>query len=230
MKSIIVTGASGNLGKSVVTTLHEEGYRVLATFGSNRESGVFDHLANVKTDIVNVLEENNVLQYLAENADFSIHAAVLLVGGFAKGTIEETNVATLDKMYRLNFISAFNIVKPLLTQFEQQGSGQFIFIGARPPLEIAESIDVFAYTMSKTLLFKLADYVNEYGKEKNIKATVLVPTTIDTPQTRQTAAPNTDFSKWITPDVIAQKIAHLVSDTEGGTLKGKIIKLSNNKM
>jgi NAD(P)-dependent dehydrogenase (short-subunit alcohol dehydrogenase family) len=216
MKSIIVTGASGNLGKSVVTTLHEEGYRVLATFGSNRESGVFDHLAHVKTDIVNVLEENNVLQYLANNADFPIHAAVLLVGGFAKGTIEETDVATLDKMYRLNFISAFNIVKPLLASFEQQGGGQFIFIGARPPLEI--------------LLFKLADYVNEYGKEKNIKATVLVPTTIDTPQTRQTAAPNTDFSKWITPDVIAQKIAHLVSDTEGGTLKGKIIKLSNNKM
>lgn len=227
MKSIIVTGASGNLGKSVVTTLHAAGYRVLATFGSNREAGVFDHLVHVKTDIVNVLEESNVRQYLANNADFAIHAAVLLVGGFAKGTIEETNAATLDKMYHLNFISAFNIVKPLLAQFEQKGGGQFIFIGARPPIEIELSKDVFAYTMSKTLLFKLADYVNEYGKEKNIKATVLVPSSIDTPQTRHTAAPDTDFSKWVTPDVIAQKIAELVSDTEGAS-KERILKLYNN--
>jgi NAD(P)-dependent dehydrogenase (short-subunit alcohol dehydrogenase family) len=227
MKSIIVTGASGNLGKSVVSTLHQEGYHVLATFGSNRELGVFEHLPNVKSDIVNVLEESTVHQYLTDNASCSITAAVLLVGGFAKGTIEETDVATLDKMYQLNFMSAFNFVKPLLAQFEQQGGGQFIFIGARSPLEMAESKEVFAYTMSKALVFKLADYVNAYGKEKNIKATILVPITIDTPQTRQTASPNTDFSKWVTPDFIAQKIAHLVSDTEGGDREERILKLYN---
>lgn len=229
LKTILVTGASGNLGKSVVTTLHDKGYAVLATFGSNREAGVFDHLPNVKSDIVNVLEANNVNQYLEDNSFAPIHAVVLLVGGFAKGTIQETDAAQLDKMYQLNFISAYNFVKPLLAQFEQQGGGQFIFIGARPALEMAESKDAFAYTMSKSLIFKLADYVNEYGKTKNIKANIVVPSTIDTPQSRQ-AMPDADYSQWVTPDFIAQKIAQLMSDTEGGNSEERILKLYNNNM
>jgi NAD(P)-dependent dehydrogenase (short-subunit alcohol dehydrogenase family) len=229
MKKILVTGASGNLGKSVVMALHDAGHSILATFGSNREAGVFDHFPNVKADIVNILDGTVVQQYLVENSEMPIEAAVLLVGGFAKGTLQASDAATLDKMYQLNFLSAYNVVKPLLAAFEKQGGGQFIFIGARPVLETAESIDVFAYTMSKTLLFKLADYVNEYGKEKHITATVLVPSAIDTPQTRQSASPDTDFSKWVTPDVIAQKIADLLSDTEG-VQKERIFKLYNNNI
>jgi short-subunit dehydrogenase len=229
MKTILVTGASGNLGKSVVTALHDNGNAILATFGSNRESGVFDHLPRVKADIVNVLEESNVNQYLEDNASSPIHAAVLLVGGFTKGNIAESDAETISKMYQLNFISVYNFVKPLLARFEQQAGGQFIFIGARPVLETAESINAFAYTMSKSLVFKLAEYVNEYGKTKNIKAHILVPSTLDTPQSRQ-AMPDTDYSQWVTPDYIAQKIAHLVSDTEGGNGEERIIKLYNNNM
>ncbi len=229
MKKVLVTGSSGNLGKSVVTALHDIGYDVLATFGSNRESGVFDHLPRVKADIVNVLEDSNVNQYLADNASSPIYAAVLLVGGFTKGNIMESDTETLAKMYQLNFISAYNFVKPLLARFEQQGGGQFVLIGARPALEIAESINAFAYTMSKSLIFKLADYVNEYGKTKNIKANILVPSTIDTPQSRQ-AMPDADYSQWVTPDFIAQKIAQLVSDTEGSNSEERILKLYNNNM
>lgn len=229
MKKVLVTGSSGNLGKSVVTALHDIGYDVLATFGSNRESGVFDHLPRVKADIVNVLEESNVNQYLADNASSPIYAAVLLVGGFTKGNIMESDAETLAKMYQLNFISAYNFVKPLLARFEQQGGGQFVLIGARPALEIAESVNAFAYTMSKSLIFKLADYVNEYGKTKNIKANILVPSTIDTPQSRQ-AMPDADYSQWVTPDFIAQKIAQLVSDTEGSNSEERILKLYNNNM
>ncbi len=229
MKKVLVTGSSGNLGKCVVTALHDIGYDVLATFGSNRESGVFDHLPRVKADIVNVLEESNVNQYLADNASSPIYAAVLLVGGFTKGNIMESDAETLAKMYQLNFISAYNFVKPLLARFEQQGGGQFVLIGARPALEIAESVNAFAYTMSKSLIFKLADYVNEYGKTKNIKANILVPSTIDTPQSRQ-AMPDADYSQWVTPDFIAQKIAQLVSDTEGSNSEERILKLYNNNM
>lgn len=227
MKKILVTGASGNLGKSVVMALHNAGHTVLATFGSNREAGVFDHLPNVKTDIVNILDGTIVQQYLIENSETPIEAAVLLVGGFAKGTLQESDAATLDKMYQLNYLSAYNVVKPLLIAFEQRGGGQFIFIGARAALEMSEANDVFAYVMSKTLLFKLADYVNAYGKTMNITATVLIPSTIDTPQTRQTAAPDTDFSHWVTPEFMAQNIVDLVSDTEG-VAKGTILKLYNN--
>ena len=228
MKKILVTGASGNLGKSVVVALHNAGHRVLATLGSNREAGVFDHLVRVKTNIVNVLDGTIAQQYLLDNSDTPIDAAVLLVGGFAKGTLQESDVATLDKMYQLNFMSAYNVVKPLMVDFEQRGGGDFIFVGSKTALE-EDGHDVFAYTLSKTLLFKMADMVNHYGKDKNITATVVVPSTIDTPQTRQTASPDTDFSKWVTPEFIAQNIVDIVSDTEG-SLRGTILKLYHNNI
>jgi NAD(P)-dependent dehydrogenase (short-subunit alcohol dehydrogenase family) len=212
----------------VVTTLHDRKHAVLATFGSNREAGVFDHLPHVKTDILNVLDEHIVQQYLLDNAETPISAAVLLVGGFAKGTLQESDAGTLDKMYQLNFMSAYNFVKPLMFKFEQQGGGQFIFVGAKAGLE-GEGQDVFAYAMSKTLLFKLADYVNTYDKAHNIKATILVPSTIDTPQARHSAAQDTDFSQWITPEYMAEKIADILSDTEG--VSGEtILKLYNNNI
>ena len=223
MKTILVTGASGNLGKSVVTTLNDAGFSVLATLGSNREVGVFDHLAHVKTDIVNVLDENIVNQYLANNVTMPINAAILLVGGFAKGNILESDDASLEKMYRLNFISAYNFVKPLLTRFEQQGSGHFIFIGAQQVLNPAQGKDTFAYMMSKTAVYKMAEYINVYDNKLGIKATVIVPSTIDTPQNRS-AMPDADFSKWVTPEYIAQKIASILSDNAVDT-EGFIVKV-----
>jgi NAD(P)-dependent dehydrogenase (short-subunit alcohol dehydrogenase family) len=227
LKKILVTGASGNLGKRVVVALHNAGHRVLATLGSNREAGVFDHLVRVKTDIVNILDGNIVAQHLLNNQETPIDAAVLLVGGFAKGSLQESDVATLDKMYQLNFISAYNVVKPLMIEFERRGGGQFIFVGSKTALE-EDGHDVFAYALSKTLLFKMADMVNYYGKMHNITATVVVPSTIDTPQSRL-SDPTADYSQWVTPEFIAQNIVAVVSDTEG-SLRGTILKLYNNNI
>ncbi|MBC8154048.1 MAG: SDR family oxidoreductase, partial [Bacteroidetes bacterium] len=134
MKTVLVTGASGNLGRDVVEHLHQQGYAILATFSSGREVGLFAHLPQVKTQIVNVLDEESVSAFMEDNESATIRAAVLLVGGFAMGSIQETDADLLHRMYQLNFLSAFNVVKALIARFEQRGGGQFILIGARPSL------------------------------------------------------------------------------------------------
>ncbi|GAB3885616.1 SDR family NAD(P)-dependent oxidoreductase [Spirosoma agri] len=225
MKSILVTGASGNLGISLVNELHSNGYHVLAVLGSAKNLGMFDHLPNVESYVVNLLDSGDVANFMSTISNKSVHAAALLVGGFTAGSLHETDVETLDNMYRLNFLTAFTIVKPLLASFEAKGRGQFIFVGARPALEPNVGKDLFAYAISKSLIFELATLVNAQGKGKHISASVIVPSTIDTPVNRQ-AMPDADPATWITPEAISQTIAFLLSDA-GRTINDPILKLYN---
>lgn len=225
MKTVLVTGASGNLGTSLVEELHNAGYRILATLGSEKDRHIFDHLPNVSSEVVDVLNPEQVTSFLDSVTGESIRAAALLVGGFTAGSIEDTSLETLDKMYRLNFVSAFNLVKPLLAQFETQGGGQFILVGARPALVADAGKNLFAYSISKSLIFELANLVNAQGKGKHISATVIVPSTIDTPINRQ-AMPDADYTKWISPNDISKAISFMLSDT-GKTISEPVLKLYN---
>jgi NADP-dependent 3-hydroxy acid dehydrogenase YdfG len=223
MKTILITGAAGNLGKSVVEQLHKNGYSILATVGFEHELALFSHLPNVKSSLLNVLDTSNVNEFLEENTD--IHTAVLLVGGYAGGSIHQADLAQIEKMFQLNFVSAFNIVKPLLANFEENGGGQFIFIGARPSLNPEEGKNVFAYSLTKSLIFKMAELVNAEGKNKGISASVIVPSIIDTALNRN-SMPEADFSKWVTPEAIAKTIDFVLSD-EGKMLSEPIMKIYN---
>ncbi|GAB4035692.1 SDR family NAD(P)-dependent oxidoreductase [Spirosoma gilvum] len=225
MKTILITGASGGLGQDVVTYLHEQGYSILATVGSDRHLGAFKELSHVDTKVVNVIDEKSVEDYLASYSSVDIQAAVLLVGGFAMGSLQETTPDSLRKMIDINFLSAFNLVKPLMSRFEAQGGGQFILVGARPALRPADGKNVVAYALSKSLIFQLADLINADGKSKGITASVLVPSTIDTPTNRE-AMPDADTSKWVPARNIAETIGFLLSDT-GQMMRETVIKLYN---
>jgi NADP-dependent 3-hydroxy acid dehydrogenase YdfG len=222
---VLVTGASGNLGKIIVEELHQNGHAIFATISSERDLKVFEDLENVETRILDVLNADKVEKFINENEIFHIEAAVLLVGGFVAGDIHQTDIAMLEKMYQLNFISAFNIVKPLMSQFEKQGSGQFIFVGAKPTLNPEEGKNLFAYSLSKSLIFKMAELINSAGKNHHITATVLVPSTIDTPQNRN-SMPDAEFEKWITPKDIGKTINFILTET-GKTLRESVLKLYN---
>ncbi|WP_080055775.1 SDR family NAD(P)-dependent oxidoreductase [Spirosoma aerolatum] len=225
MKTILVTGAAGNLGKSVVEHLQQQGYLVLATFSSDRDLHLYDHLPNVRPYVVNVLDEASITTFMTDTSDFDIRAAVLLVGGFAMGRIQQTDVRLLEKMIDLNFVSAFNLVKPLMCRFEQRGGGQFVLIGSRPTLNPTEGKDVFAYAMSKALVFELAKLINAEGKHAHTTATVVVPSTLDTPANR-TAMPDADPAHWVPTERIADLITFLISDT-GRMTRETVVKIYN---
>lgn len=225
MKTVLVTGASGNLGTSLVEELHKDGYHIIATLGSEKNLDIFKHLPNVDSHVVDLLDADTVSDFLSKIGEKPIHAAALLVGGFTVGSLQETDVATLDKMYRLNFITAFNVVKPLLAQFDAKGGGQFVFIGARPALVPEAGQHLVAYALSKSLIFELANLINAHGNDNHISATVIVPSTIDTPTNRD-AMPEADPTKWITPEDISRTIAFVLSDT-GRRISEPILKLYN---
>jgi len=225
-KNLIITGASGNLGKEVVKKLSELGYELNVTV-SARDSGIFNTLATVNAHVVDLLDENAVSSFVSDavSNEEPLHAGIFLAGGYAPGNIAETSDGDMEKMININFMTAFHLVKPLMDHFEANGGGQFIFIGARPALIAKQGAANFAYALSKTLVFKMAEMINAEGEAKNITATVIVPSTIDTPANR-TAMPDADFTKWIPAADMAEGIAFVLSET-GRKMRQTVIKLYN---
>ncbi len=224
-KSILITGASGNLGKTVWQRLAAAEYHILAPVRSQKSVDAFQS-KEVAATILNLTDEKAVRTYVQEvKENRNIVAAVMLAGGFSAGDLLSTDKDTLGKMFALNFETTFYLVRELIPVFEQNGGGRFIFIGSKAALEPEEGKNEVAYALSKQLVFQLAEIVNAHGKGKSIDATVIVPSTIDTLQNRQ-FMPNADFTKWVNPKAIADTIYFILSDA-GLQIRNSILKLYN---
>ncbi|MCB9317576.1 MAG: SDR family NAD(P)-dependent oxidoreductase [Lewinellaceae bacterium] len=231
MKSILVTGAAGNMGRAVVSRFLTDGHTIHATLGHGHDAPQFEttsgagQLFTAPVDLMDAAASESFIKGIIARGQ-SIDAAVCMVGGWQSGSLAETTMQDLDKMFKLNFATAFNIARPLLEFFEKQGHGQFVFIGARPAINPADGKNQVAYALSKALVFHLAEIINEQGKGKNISAGVLVPSILDTPQNRA-AMPDANAADWVTPEAAADSIAFLLSET-GEKLRQTVLKLYNN--
>ncbi len=207
MKTIIITGASGNMGQAVVKKFMSEGYMIISTLAPNDPSGIDIKGKKLETAIVDLANEKDASNFVEMTAikHGNIDAAVLTVGGFAMGKIADTTTADVLKQYQLNFETAYNVARPIFVQMMKQGFGRLFLIGSKPGLDMKNSNGMVAYGLSKSLIFRLAELMNEEAKGTNVVATLVVPSTIDTPQNRK-SMPDADFSKWVTPEAIASVI------------------------
>jgi len=153
-----------------------------------------------------------------------VNAGILMVGGFSMGNLSDTELKDIDRMIDLNFSTTYNIARPLFKHMEATGhQGQIIFIGARPVLQPEQAKDMLAYTLSKSLLFKLSEIVNESGRETGIYTSLVIPGIIDSPKNREND-PEADFNTWVTAGEVADNIVQLLSP-EGKKPRERIIKV-----
>jgi NAD(P)-dependent dehydrogenase (short-subunit alcohol dehydrogenase family) len=228
MKTIIITGANGNLGAATVKKFLDTGYRVIAVDHSGSHLAFADANDRFELHAVNLVDESASAAFIQEMIakHKKIDAALLLVGGFAMGDIASTGKTELDNMFSLNFGTAYYSARPLLEHMLQNNNGRLVFVGARPALQPHDGKNLLAYALSKSLLFKLADFINAAAKGKNVTASVIVPSTIDTEINRQ-SMPKADFAQWVQPAQIADTLEFICSD-KGLPLRESVYKLYNN--
>ncbi len=206
MRTAIVTGASGNLGQAVVQKFLSEGYAVEGTGSLLIDA---PHFHSLPVDLVNEEAAGEWVQSVIAKHK-TIDVAVLTVGGFAMADIAGTTTAMIGQQYRLNFETAYNVARPVFVQMRKQGAGTIFLIGSKAGMEAGTSKGMIAYGLSKSLLFRLAELMNEEAAGTAVKTIVIVPSTIDTPQ-NSVAMPGADFSTWQTPGFIANTIFTLSS-------------------
>ena len=228
MKTVIITGASGNLGRAVTKEFLDKNYQVLATVTNEEEKTAFLSHPNLDVSIVNLTDENETTAFIQKNIQQYrvIDAAMLLVGGFSMGEIADTSGDDLHKQIKLNFDTAYFVTRPLFGHMMGNKKGCIVFIGARPALNPAQGKGLIAYGLSKSLLFKLAEFLNEAAKGVEVTVSVVAPSTLDTPLNRK-SMPDANPANWVKPSEIAEILEFLISDKSGALLE-TVLKIYNN--
>lgn len=220
-KVALITGAKGNLGGAVVKEFLQAGYTVVGTAEPGHLLGEKSEAHFVEADLSDESAAGELVKKVVSQHG-RLDVAVMLVGGFAMGNIGNAGRAELDKMLHLNFYTAYFTARPAFEAMTKTG-GRLVFIGAKPALEPEAGKETLPYGLSKSLVFKLSEYLNASGKGKGIASSVVVPSIIDTPPNRS-AMPDADFGKWVKPEKIAKTIVFICSE-EGDALRQGVYKV-----
>lgn len=228
MKIAIVTGASGNLGQAVVKKFIDEGYKVIGTIIPNDPVPLnfpHDKFEKIAVDLMNEDDSANFIASVISKYG-SVDAAVLTIGGFAMGSVAETRTGDIAKQYKLNFETTYNVARPIFVQMLKQNSGRIFIVGSRAGLDAKSGKGMVAYGLGKSLIFRLAELMNDEAKGTNVVTSVVVPSTIDTPQNRK-SMPDADPAKWVKPCAIAEVVYFYCTDA-ASALREPLIKVYNN--
>jgi NAD(P)-dependent dehydrogenase (short-subunit alcohol dehydrogenase family) len=219
-KCILVTGATGGLGKAVVRAFVQEGAFVAGT--ARRWSGedAMDGLLQVQADLTTP-EGAEAAVRAAIEARGRLDAVVHLVGGFAMdGPLASTKVETWDRMMGINARSAFLVFRAAVAASQQTdkaspgGLRRLIAVGSRAGEQTSPG--VIAYAVSKAALHALVVNLAAEVADRHITVNAVLPGVIDTAANRA-AMPEADFSKWVAPESIAETLVWLASDAAGNT-------------
>lgn len=221
--NILITGATGGLGKTVLDQFTEHTCIVITSPGkvSTLPKGVF----GFEADLTDEIDVNRVIAAILREHK-TIDAALLLVGGFVFGGFDQANGDAVKKMIDINFNTAYFVARPVFQQMMKQVNGRIVLVGSRPALDAKAGKQTVAYALSKSLIFTLAELLNAEGSEKNVVTSVIVPSTIDTPVNRS-SMPDADFSKWVQPKEIAELIDIVISN-KAKSLRAPVLKIYGN--
>lgn len=213
-RTVIVTGAAGNLGRAVAAAFAEQGANLVLvdlnreglakSFGVENERRLF-----VPT---NLLEQSQVdtLAKMAAERFGRIDVLCNLAGGFRMGEpVHETSDKTWNFLFDLNTRTLLHAVRAVVPHMLAGGGGKIVNVGAFAAQKGAA--DMGAYIASKSAVIRLTESMAAELREKNINVNCVLPTIIDTAENRA-AMPKADPGRWVAPTDLASVIAFLASD------------------
>ena len=212
-KVVFITGASGNLGKTVARAFYDAGaFLALSDLHPGSQAGSFDDPARIlvfESDLTSpVLTADAVNRITAKFGRIDVHAAI--AGGFVMGKqLHETPHEAWEFMMRLNAGTMFNSCHAVVPLMRQQGRGKIVTVGARAAL--SGKPGMAAYTASKAAVIRLTESLSEENKRHGINVNCVLPSIIDTPGNREDM-PDADFSTWVSPAALSDVILFLASD------------------
>lgn len=214
---VLVTGASGNLGSAVARAFYEAGARLV--LADRRPDDLPSVLPELTGDAGRVLahavdlaepESARALVQAALARFGQIDAVANTVGGFrARPVAEDSSLETWDFVMGLNARTAMVLSQAVVPPMLSRGRGAIVHTAARAAL--SGSKNVAAYSAAKSAVIRLTESLAAELKDHGINVNCVLPGTIDTPPNRA-ERPNADFSKWVTPDAMAQVFLFLCSD------------------
>jgi NAD(P)-dependent dehydrogenase (short-subunit alcohol dehydrogenase family) len=213
-RTVIVTGAAGNLGKAVADAFDKQGSNVVLVdlkreslekaFGAESERRIF-----VAANLLEAAGAADVAK--AALARYGrIDVLCNIAGGFRMGEpIHETSDENWNFLFDINSRTLLNAARAVVPHMLSGGGGKIVNIGAFAAQKGVAQMG--AYTASKSVVIRMTEAMAAELRDKNINVNCVLPTIIDTPENRS-AMPKANPAKWVAPADLANVIVFLASD------------------
>ncbi|HRG44759.1 MAG TPA: SDR family oxidoreductase [Leptospiraceae bacterium] len=218
MNSILITGGSGGIGRSIVSSLLKS-YKIY-NLDIKPPEKILDGETFIRVDLTSADTINSALYSVQkETLTGFVHCA-----GFGGPFVDITEVSEdlWDKIFAINIKAAYLLSKEILPEFKKRLYGRIIVIASSQSVVGAKNS--VAYSASKHALIgfvkSLADEWGEYG----ITANAISPGYVETPMGvqdsqvtnhRQLILDKTPSKRTAAPEEIARVVDFLISKDLG---------------
>ena len=208
-RTIAVTGGFGALGRAVGVALAAAGASVVLIDKAAAPEAVQPGV--VALGGVDLAQDGAARQALDQAAARlgGLDGLVNIAGGFQWETVEAGSAGTWDDLYMRNVRTALLASQGVLPHLLASGRGRIVNVGASAAS--AAGLGMGAYAASKAGVAKLTEAMAEEFKDRGITVNAVLPSIIDTPANRA-SMPQSDATRWVAPNALAQVIVFLVSD------------------
>lgn len=215
---VLVTGATGGLGRVVVKRFLAEGAKVAAVYRSEEKlKGLKEYvggspaLSGFKADVTDAGSITSLIKAVAKE-HARIDVLLNIAGGYTGGKpLNEAEEADLDRMVALNTKSAYLCSRAVLPRMIARNYGRIVSVSAKNATPRGRRAGNIAYAISKGGIITLTEALAEEVSKLEITVNCVMPGTIDTADNRE-KMPKADTSKWVNPEDIASVILFLSSD------------------
>lgn len=222
----VVTGGTGALGQAVTLRFLADGAIVAVPYAVEEERERLTQRVAVGDRQRLILQAADVIDVKAMSAFAdgvvaargTIDILVAGVGGFAGGSLLETDLETWRRMLDLNLTSAFSVARAVVPAMVRARYGRILVVASRavvPPVG-----GFIAYTVAKAGAIAFTQALAHETRADGITVNAVLPSTMDTPANRA-AMPDSDRKGWVPVEAVADAIAMLAREASAhitGTL------------
>jgi NAD(P)-dependent dehydrogenase (short-subunit alcohol dehydrogenase family) len=196
-RCVVVTGASGNLGRVLVERLQRAGAAVVPL---TRKDADLSQESQVEAAYDRALQRNG-----------AIWGSVQVAGGWSPGAVAQTSVEVFESMIDVNLRSAFLCCRAALRRM--RGEGRIVNVGAFNAATLTGIGGSAAYAAAKAGVVALTKAIAEEGG--GVRANCVAPGTMKT-------AANGDHPGQVPLEDVAEGILYLLSP-ESGMVNGAVL-------
>jgi len=211
-RAIVVTGASGNLGRAVCARLARDAARVVPFVRKKR---------NPEEREVELTDERSV--DAAFDGLSGLWAAVNCAGGWRGGSpVRDTPTEIFETMIAMNLRSAFLVSRAALRRFGPDG-GRIVNVAAANAAALVGIGGSAAYAAAKAGVIALTKAIAEEGAATGVRASCVAPGIMRTPENER-AMPGVGRARWVEVEAVAEAIAFLC-DPRSSAVNGAVVTL-----
>ena len=213
-KRVVITGAASGIGKALADAFHSAGGATVLVSDIN-EGGVQVVAAGIKSKgiVTDVTDEEDIIRLIKEGNDhgggIDIFCSNVGIGAY-EDFLKVTN-AEWRKMFDTNLMSHIYVVRHVLPQMLERGSGYLIFTASAAGL--LSQLGSVTYSVTKHAVVSLAEWIKiTYGK-MGIGVSCVCPQAVRTPMTAQGAGV-AGIDGMIEPEVVADDVLEAVENEQ----------------